>query len=422
MARYRRWLAAAIGIIAVAATVSPIQVAQASASAETADQKMFVYFRTWRDFAKDPAVNKTRMSDLPAEVDVAIVFPWDTPPDNPFWTALRDDYVPALHARGTKLVYTYGIDGLLDRAYPNTAQGYSDLADRLLGDSVVKYGLDGIDVDIERDLAGEDLQRATGVFKALRAKLTGKLLILDTNQDGSNSLFRNVHGDIDYLLEQSYGRSVSGLQSTWDTYRPYIAADKYLIGFSFYEENGAYWGDVIPPFETSRAYQFAQWQPSGAIKGGLFEYAVDRDGIAQGDNALRPTTYSWTKDLKRAMVGTTPPPTGCAATNGADVAIPDRATAESTVTLSNCPGSASATASVEVHIQHTYIGDLVVSLVAPDGSIYVLQNRSGGSTDNIDKTYAVNLSVELANGTWKLRVRDAARTDVGKIDTWTLRL
>ena len=57
---------------------------------------------------------------------------------------------------------------------------------------------------------------------------------------------------------------------------------------------------------------------------------------------------------------------------------------------------------------HTYIGDLVVSLIAPDGTAYVLHNRAGGSTDNINQTYTVNLSAETANGTWTLRVQDAA--------------
>ncbi len=69
---------------------------------------------------------------------------------------------------------------------------------------------------------------------------------------------------------------------------------------------------------------------------------------------------------------------------------------------------------------HTYIGDLVVSLIAPDGSAYVLHNRAGGSADNIDQTYTVNLSSEPANGAWKLRVQDAAAADTGYINSWTL--
>jgi aminopeptidase S len=71
---------------------------------------------------------------------------------------------------------------------------------------------------------------------------------------------------------------------------------------------------------------------------------------------------------------------------------------------------------------HTYIGDLNVTLLAPDGSIYPLYNRADGSTDNINQTYTTNLSTETANGTWKLSVQDTAATDVGRIDSWTIAL
>jgi subtilisin family serine protease len=116
-----------------------------------------------------------------------------------------------------------------------------------------------------------------------------------------------------------------------------------------------------------------------------------------------------------------PPPPGCSGTNGTDVSIPDNNTnVFSNITISNCNRNASATATVEVHIVHTWRGDLVVDLVAPDGTAYSLSNRSGGSADNIDATFTVNASSEAANGTWRLRVRDAARFDTGYINTWTL--
>ncbi|MFD9699787.1 S8 family serine peptidase [Lentzea sp. NPDC059081] len=109
-------------------------------------------------------------------------------------------------------------------------------------------------------------------------------------------------------------------------------------------------------------------------------------------------------------------------TNGTDVTIPDNSTVTSTVAFSGCTGTASPVSTVEVHIKHTYQGDLVVDLVAPDGSVYNLHNRTGGSTDDIDQTYTVNLSSETRDGTWTLRVRDAATIDTGTIDTWTLTL
>ncbi|SCL25719.1 S8 family peptidase [Micromonospora inyonensis] len=115
-------------------------------------------------------------------------------------------------------------------------------------------------------------------------------------------------------------------------------------------------------------------------------------------------------------------PPGCAQTNNTDATIADNSTVDSSVTISGCTGNASATSTVQVAIVHTYIGDLVVSLIAPDGSAYVLHNRAGGSTDNLNQTYPVNLSSEVANGTWRLRVQDAASGDVGYLDSWTLNL
>jgi subtilisin family serine protease len=118
--------------------------------------------------------------------------------------------------------------------------------------------------------------------------------------------------------------------------------------------------------------------------------------------------------------GTTTPP-GPRFENTGDYAIADNTTVESPVTVSGVTGNAPAALSVEVHIVHTYIGDLQVQLIAPDGSAYTLKAYgTGGSSDNIDTTYSVNASSEAANGTWKLRVSDNAAADTGKIDAWAL--
>jgi serine protease len=107
-------------------------------------------------------------------------------------------------------------------------------------------------------------------------------------------------------------------------------------------------------------------------------------------------------------------------TNGTDVTISDNATVESPITVSGRSGNAPSNTPVAVNIVHTYIGDLKVDLVAPDGSVYVLHNRSGGSADNINQTYTVNLSSEPLNGTWRLRVNDNANADTGYINSWSI--
>ena len=106
--------------------------------------------------------------------------------------------------------------------------------------------------------------------------------------------------------------------------------------------------------------------------------------------------------------------------NGGDYAINNNATVYSPITVSGRSGNASTSTSVSVDIKHTYIGDLKVDLLAPDGSVYGLHNRTGGSANNIIKTYSGDLSVETLNGTWRLRVTDYAWGDTGKIDSWSI--
>lgn len=106
--------------------------------------------------------------------------------------------------------------------------------------------------------------------------------------------------------------------------------------------------------------------------------------------------------------------------NSGDYPINNNATVESPIPVSGRSGNAPSNAAVAVNIVHTYIGDLKVDLVAPDGSVYVLHNRTGGSANNINKTYTVNLSSEALNGSWKLRVNDNANGDTGYINNWSV--
>ncbi|RDI21673.1 peptidase inhibitor I9 [Lentzea flaviverrucosa] len=153
---------------------------------------------------------------------------------------------------------------------------------------------------------------------------------------------------------------------------------------------------------------------SGAISGTpttAGTYSVTAT-VTDAANKTGTATFSW---VVNAVGGSCD-----AKTNSTPVAIPDNTTVTSTIVVSGCAGNASATASIKVSITHTYKGDLVVDLVAPDGTVVNLHNRSGGSADNINETYTKNLSGEAANGTWTLRVRDAASLDTGTLNNWTL--
>ncbi|MFJ3830284.1 S8 family peptidase [Streptomyces sp. NPDC090046] len=148
------------------------------------------------------------------------------------------------------------------------------------------------------------------------------------------------------------------------------------------------------------------------------DVACPSDGRCKGTTAKNGFFGEGQVDALKA-VGSTPPP-GKYFENAADFAISDNGTVESPITVSGVTGNAPATLKVGVNIVHTYIGDLKVDLVAPDGTVYTVHNRSGGSTDNINQVYTVNASSEVANGTWKLRVNDNAGGDIGKVDSWNL--
>ncbi|MFV2104436.1 S8 family peptidase [Micromonospora sp. LOL_024] len=136
------------------------------------------------------------------------------------------------------------------------------------------------------------------------------------------------------------------------------------------------------------------------------------------------TAASGTKTATYTLTVTGSGNGGCSGTNGTDVAIPDSSSAvTSSITISGCNRNASSASTVAVNIVHTYRGDLVIDLLAADGSSYRLKNSSiFDGTDNVNATYTVNLSSEAANGTWRLQVRDVYGGDIGYINTWTLSL
>jgi subtilisin-like proprotein convertase family protein len=139
--------------------------------------------------------------------------------------------------------------------------------------------------------------------------------------------------------------------------------------------------------------------------------------IEDGSYFDEGTLVSWTLDLAGPPV--TP---GCTGGNTGDVRIADLSTVISAIPVSGCGRNASAASTVEVHIVHSFVGDLVIELLAPDGTAYLLQDSSSDSADNVDQTYPMNLSGETTDGIWRLRVSDVGYLDIGYVDSWTLRL
>ncbi|MCP4306103.1 MAG: hypothetical protein GY788_14735 [bacterium] len=112
-----------------------------------------------------------------------------------------------------------------------------------------------------------------------------------------------------------------------------------------------------------------------------------------------------------------------------DAVIPDANATGVTSALPQSQDGVIRDVAVSVDIEHTYVGDLQVELVAPSGFPVLLHNRDGGGRNDIDRSYDVAstpalqaLIGETIAGDWLLRVRDLARFDQGKLNAWTLKI
>jgi subtilisin-like proprotein convertase family protein len=109
------------------------------------------------------------------------------------------------------------------------------------------------------------------------------------------------------------------------------------------------------------------------------------------------------------------------------VIIPDAPDSGIERSLSTASTMRVGSVELSVDISHTWIGDLQVSLVSPAGTAVMLHDRTGGSSDNLVRTYTAATTPALANlasqpvaGTWKLKVADREAQDVGKLNDWRL--
>ncbi len=111
------------------------------------------------------------------------------------------------------------------------------------------------------------------------------------------------------------------------------------------------------------------------------------------------------------------------------VLIPDKNPDGVTKTLVISPDKPIRDLVISVDITHTWVGDLRVTLIAPDGTAIHLVNRQGGDSDNLVKTWRSQDNPQLqilrgksSKGDWKLQVIDFALQDVGKLNRWSLEI
>jgi subtilisin-like proprotein convertase family protein len=209
-------------------------------------------------------------------------------------------------------------------------------------------------------------------------------------------------------------------------------------------------GDVIGP---SGPQSYGVLAPGGTSVSRPFTFTADSSAVcgktliatlALQDGPTNLGTVTFTYNLGSLAVGTT---RGTYSTGNIALPIPDVSSVEIPI---NVPDSGSITdLNVKVRLNHTFVGDLELRLIAPDGTTVLLSDNRGSSGDNygtgandcsgthtvFDGSAFSAISAGVAPfagsfrpeqqlaafdgknsvGAWKLRVTDTANQDVGTV-------
>ena len=335
----RRLAAVAAGVVATAlmlgcslamGTVANAQEGDSpvAASQEGNGNKHFmVYYRAWRDMTMKgvntdlPDDNWISMYDIPYGIDVVNVFSYvpsgQEAAAQPFYDKLKNDYAPYLHARGIKLVRGLDYSGVMVDGFKTwiaqqgknvdsaTESDYDAYADHVIETYMTSVGLDGLDIDMETfpDAAQVAIpdQAITALAKRIGPKSDnpeGTMFLYDTN--GSYTApFKNVSDCFDYVAYQQYGSDSNRTAKAAATYEQCIDSAKFVPGLTFPEEGDINnrWNDATEPYLDSHFYDVASYSYEHNL-GGMFVYALDRDGRTYSDDDLthiKPSNLIWTK-------------------------------------------------------------------------------------------------------------------------------
>ncbi|MES2801249.1 MAG: trypsin-like peptidase domain-containing protein [Bdellovibrionota bacterium] len=160
-------------------------------------------------------------------------------------------------------------------------------------------------------------------------------------------------------------------------------------------------------------------------QGGCNVSKVCTDDSCRGEDVTRISVLrQYIPQTNAPPVSSTPPVANSETFSSAQVvAVPDNNTAgvSSSLKVTSAPGARKVL--ISVNLTHTYIGDLVIKVVASDGKSVTLHSRSGGGADNIVKTYDATAALgSVANvGTYKLVVQDLAKHDTGSLKSWSVK-
>lgn len=256
----------------------------------------------------------------------------------------------------------------------DSSYGYGLIKARAMYNALSTYGCNVIDDGDDDDDDVGSVKLTNGVAKTIQGSSGQELrFTMDVPSDAGSIKFEMSGGTGDADLYVKYGSAPS--TSSYDC-RPYAVGNNESC--------------------------------SGTSAGGTYHVMV-RGYSSFSGVSLKGSYMSGPID---------PPVGGDSFTNNNNVNIWDNQTSTSTINVTDSGDSGSL--SVSVDIKHTYVGDLKLTIEAPNGASAVLREYQGGSADDITATYNLNGSGVEKYGAWKLKVQDNASGDVGYIDSWTI--
>jgi subtilisin family serine protease len=241
----------------------------------------------------------------------------------------------------------------------------------------------------------------TDAINSSPARVGEAITVGSSTSGDARSSFSNYGAVVDIFAP---GTSITSAWNTGDTATNTISgtsmAAPHVAGASvlYLAENpAASPADVESALVEASAYERLSGIPTGTVN------ALLHTG-GEGGGAPEPPT----------------PPTGKTFTNDTDVAIEDLQTSTSTIRVRGVSSRKLGTGfAVNVDIKHTWIGDLTVDVIAPDGTTWRVHDRSGGSADDILQSFLLRVPEGLnPKGIWTLEVHDHASADTGIIDSW----
>ena len=213
---------------------------------------------------------------------------------------------------------------------------------------------------------------------------------------------------------------IGGLKVGVDIEHTYIGDLKVSLtgpdktSVTLHNRTGASNNNLVNIYEIKNTPSFSQFKNT-SVKG---EWKLTVSDYANWDEGqLRQWDLEFTLLASKKIEETSSP----------FVTIPDNIQSGITDTIKITESGVVKQIQVSVDITHTWIADLTVTLISPDGTSAVLHKKTGGSLDNIIKVFSTENVPDLAKfatlnsaGDWILKVVDSAGRDVGKLNQWGL--